>query len=46
MFISQRFSSIPIDMRELADLIYEVSIIYRKNNHPLFKITRQTTDKE
>jgi len=41
VFISQRFSSIPIDMRELATHIYEVSSIQRKKTHPLFKITRQ-----
>jgi len=41
IFISQRFTSIPVDMRELADYIFEVSIIHRKDMHPLFRITRQ-----
>ena len=46
IYISQRFSSIPVDMRELVNYIYEVSIIPRKKKHPLFRITRQTTNNE
>jgi hypothetical protein len=46
IFISQRFNSVPVDMRELCDLIYEVKAIHRKNNHPLFQITRQTVNNE
>ena len=46
IFISQRFSSIPVDMRELADYIFEVSIIIRKWKHPVFRITRQTLTNE
>jgi len=41
IFISQRFSSVPVDMRELCDYIYKVEIIPRKKQKPLFKITRE-----
>ena len=41
VFISQRFSSVPVDMRELCDYIYKVEIIPRKKQKPLFKITRE-----
>lgn len=46
IFISQRWDSVPIDMRQLADLIYKLEIIYRPKQHPLFRITRQTCNQE
>lgn len=46
IFISQRFGSVPVDMRELADYIFELNIIPRKWLHPIFSITRQSTDAE
>lgn len=42
IFISQRFGSVPVDMRELADYIFEISSIHRKWTYPLFRITRQS----
>ena len=42
IFVSQRFNSVPVDMRELCDLIYEINPIHRKGTYPLFQITRQT----
>jgi len=41
VFISQRFNSVPVDMRELCDLIFKVEIVPRKKKKPLFKITRE-----
>lgn len=46
IFISQRFGSVPVDMRELVDYIFEVKSIHRKGLHPIFSITRQSTDNE
>lgn len=46
IYISQRFSSVPIDMRELADYIFLCQKISRKWKHPLFRITRQTVTAE
>ena len=41
IYVSQRFTSVPVDMRELADYIFEVSVVYRSWTYPVFRITRQ-----
>jgi hypothetical protein len=41
VFISQRFTSIPVDMRELCSLIYKVEIVPIKWEVPKFRITRE-----
>lgn len=41
IFISQRFESIDINARALAEVIFECKKIRRGKKHPLFKITRQ-----
>lgn len=41
MYISQRWKSIPTNIRELWDVFIKCSKIRRWNKHPLFKITIQ-----
>ena len=41
IWIAQRWSSIPIDLKDLASIIFEVEKINRSWKTPLFKITEQ-----
>jgi len=41
IYCSQRYGSIPVDMRELATYIFEIRAIQRLDDWPLFEITRQ-----
>lgn len=41
IWIAQRWSSIPIDLKELATKIFEVKKIHRSNNYPVFKIIQK-----
>jgi len=41
IFIAQRYNSVDVNFRELADLILECRKIPRKNTYPTFSVTRK-----